>query len=345
MNRLKQIVASIGPQSQPEPVCWDLGSLHTRLMIGGKVVYNQPSCYLQQIETGSVLSLGEEALQLRGKEPPQTELVFPIQQGVVFQRQQLTTYLQAVLDRHQIRYWLPAVFPGKAAVVVPAAATSLDKKILLNIFSQIGQSNIQFVSLGSAILAKLKQNFSQSLSQYSLVVVDIGANLTDIAVFVNDKLLLAQTIDLGGEDVTDQLRRIIKQQYQLNVSWQSVEALKRELTVKILADEEAGKRNIRGVDVATNLVVTKTVELSRLRIAVEKFQQRLIHQINLAFAEIKAEMIANALENGVFLTGGGSLLVGLDQHLSQQLHTPILPSDDPYLDAVIGADLVRRLQD
>lgn len=317
----------------------DLGSLYARIMVGDKLIFNQPTCYLHSLDTDSILSIGTEALSLRDKQPPGTEIVFPIRNGVVFDKKQTIDFFHAIFKKEKISQPLPLIGRGSVIFALPSAATDLDRAVFRDVFKRVGLNQVKSLSKAKAIFNNLSSLADDKFKQSNLVILDLGYDLTEVGIFVNGAPVKLATLQFGSQTITQMIQALVKQKYSLNIGWQSAEKIKFQLPDLLQPESEKtiqSRTNIRGLDLIDNLVVTKTIRFNDFTQELQMIMLNLIAEIKLIFSQVDPSLIVSALENGVYLTGGGSLIGGLDGFISRQLQTPTYQADDPYLDVVKG---------
>ncbi|MBD3250440.1 MAG: hypothetical protein GF381_02645 [Candidatus Pacebacteria bacterium] len=348
----------------------DLGSLYTRICIRDKVVFHEPTCLLQDESSGSILSFGQDAYQLRDKLPAGVKLIFPIKQGQVADGAAALSFLKLVLAEvglQSIQLWLGL---AKGGLAVKSGASPLDRKLWSQLIRQTGVGGLK------------QKNNLVSIYDYwvrdgrvkegaSFLLMDIGDQTTDLGVVIDGQLSQAQTLEFGGQQFTEAIKSWLRQDYQLLISDHVAQSLKKSLpdlfsqkARKKGQEEQAGqevadrlqrrtgdegtiqgqragggeklKLNIRGVDLIDNLVLTKTVQIDRLSQKFDRQAEQLIKLVELALSESQTAGLVDAFDSGLYLTGGVSQLAGLADFLSIRLQTHTLVSNSAYFDTVKG---------
>jgi rod shape-determining protein MreB len=319
----------------------DWGGLYTRIMLNDELIYNQPSCFLRDTSSGSVINIGQEVLNLRDKQPPGTEIVFPVKQGSIHNKTDAVDFLQAIFKQQQVGPSLPLLGRGNVTYSCPALATNLDREVYQEVFEEVGLSQANCVTKSKAILANLSQERSELFKQFNMVTIDFGHELTELGVFVNGTVIKTQSLRFGSKRITQMIQRVVREKYGLNIGWHSAERLKFQLPnllqseVETVADD---RTNLRGVDLVDNLIITKTVRFGDFAPGLKTIMLNLVKEVKFGFSQVDPGLIVAALENGVYLSGGGTLLTGLDDFLSSHLQTPVYRSKQPYLDVIKGLD-------
>ncbi len=175
-----------------------------------------------------------------------------------------------------------------------------------------------------------------------LVVIDLGHYLTEVGIMSQERANYSHTLNFGGHNLTEAIRQVLKQKFQIQVSYQQAEELKRQLPDLINDQTQTAKTNIRGVDTSQHLITTKTISTQELAVGVRAHIDKLFHYLQRTFSQVEPERLLAAFDNGVYVTGGASRLAGIDNFLSRQLEVNIITADNPYLDMVKGLALINR---
>ncbi len=209
---------------------FDIGSFCTRVMVNDQLALNQPSCFLFNYSDQRVLSWGDEAIPMFGREPSGTEVVFPIMQGVVYDQDQFELFLKAIVDtlKQELDWaWLSR---AEAAYALPANATELDKDIIKQSLTQTGFNKISLINRASAVMASLHQARSSAAPDASIesqiVVIDLGDETTEVVIGSGGRVNFAQTIPSGGKKITAAISNKLKQEHNLVISEQQALKIK-----------------------------------------------------------------------------------------------------------------------
>jgi rod shape-determining protein MreB and related proteins len=327
------------PVLMSQSLCFDVGSFTTRVMLGSQLVYNQPTCLTIHQPTQTVVEVGTAAYGTLGKVPAAVEVVFPIKYGVISRPALATLYLRSVLkkvfaDEHR---W-PIIFGLKATLALPAAVTPVEKNIWKETLQQAGITQVRMVPRVVAIQRAIAD--SSTAMRYRCVI-DIGAQTTDIGLLSNSELIASTTIQMGGENYTQEVISLLRDEYQCEIGIQTAEKMK--FQYRLGGELKAGgtkasdyKITLRGKQVASGVPTTISVASSLLRERFTEVTRLLIAEIQTFLAQAPAEVLTAALEDGLYLTGGGSLLPGVVEMLGQELKTHYSLAKHPQEDVVKG---------
>ncbi len=328
---------------QPQVLAIDWGHFKLRLIKDGEVIFDQPSCFLFNEQSQAVLSLGNDSWENIGKTPPGSEVKFVLKEGSIYNQEYAAAFIQALWKQLNLQTSLPFLNSVKIKMALPNQATNLDKKLWTQVFSQVGAGKVLFVAKGEALLNSLPDDQRQNCD---LLLLDIGAELTELTLCVKGRAAALHTIDLGSNQLTNNIKQKLASEYGLRVSNSSVHLIKHQISSNWLQaasdqtskEAETGLRlNVRGVDSNENLVVTKTINQRSIYPLIQEWAEQLFSEIKLIFSDLDAETLVDVLSTGCLLSGGGSRLAGLDSFLADKLKTEVSLDQDPLLSVVRGA--------
>ncbi len=323
---------------------FDLGSTNTRVMMGGKVVYHQPSCLLWHQPSASVVDIGTKAVQSLDKLPPAVKVIFPIRSGVVTDTKITEQYLKAVLTKilAKPRSW-PVIMGLRAAVGVPAGQTPVERNILKTVLSNVGLGQTQYLAKPEAIYAVLQR---QANKPSHVCIIDVGSHTTEIGIFYAHECVASTTIPIGGENYTQEVLTVLKEEAHCFVGWMSAEKIKQQYRGNLVATAthpkgEEYKIVVRGKDMLTGVPLTVALSSVHLRSRFAQVTEELQAEIKTFFNQIPPELLTATIEESVYFTGGGSLLSGMVEFITLDLKCHFSLSKDPFEDVVKGLDLTQ----
>ncbi len=347
MSAVSNISAKLKTNFKRLNLAMDIGSYYTRIRADRQLIFNEPTCFLFDQQRQAVLSVGRAAEQVAGKEPTQTKVVFPIRQGVIYDQQQFHRFLQAVLQEIQSQLGWSWLSRGEVKCALPANATQFDQKVMTDSLSDIFNFlKIDLIPKSRALLNRLGRDSEPNSAGQQIVILDIGHQLTELAIGTKGFVSFSQTLNCGGSHITIAIQQCLKQQHDLLISKQQAAKIKHNLQYNFalnLAGSEISsqktaehKINIRGISLADHMVMTQTIQAQDLIAAIETELTKMSHKIKRAFSDLKSEQLISGLNNGIILTGGSSQLFGLDDYLTQELQANVMVSDQVFNDVVLG---------
>lgn len=331
-----------GSTAQKQQLFFDVGSSFTRVKLGEKLVFDQPSCIAVRQGGDVVVSIGTKAYQLLGKSAQHVEVLFPVQYGATASTKLFESFLKAVASQVlTTRSWLPWLSSHSVTVAVPDALSPVERAQFLQGFKNTHIGTVTPVSAGLAAAASLNR-----LDQTGAAVclVHIGGQTTQVTIIAAGEVISAAKFPIGGMLFTEVVQDAIRAKEQCGVSWHLAETIKKEIAYidsPILARSSKQKKmSVQGKDITTQLGKTVVASAEDFLPGFEVVLSDLLLNIRLFFAQLPTDVATTALASGLVLTGGSSVLVGLSEYLSAQLQTEASVSPAPHNDVVQGALLL-----
>ncbi|NCN82378.1 MAG: hypothetical protein GW947_00260 [Candidatus Pacebacteria bacterium] len=319
-------------------IAFDIGSTVTRVSVGDRILFQQPTCLALERETGAVVAIGTQAYSLLGKTAKQIEILFPVLAGVVADTNNLSAFLSQVLKEIKpdlSKNIQTTLFGHRGLVAYNPCSTVAQKARLQAVFQHLGLRT-QFILRPEAIAVHL----TKKQPTQSLCLIDIGGSSSICSIITNFTHVQSYEIPWGGIQLTESLQRYLAQKEQFAVGWHEAERLKRALvavfTEKTLAKYRDHKSVVRGQDLSTH--VGKTLVVSREQLA-EIVQPQAIDFLNGVtefLALLPREVVSAVLASGITLVGGGSQLPGLAELLQEKLACEVISVAHPDLACVQG---------
>lgn len=301
----------------------DLGTATVLVYVKGKgVVLNEPAVVAMDTNTGKVLAIGDEARRMIGRTPGNIVATRPLREGVIADFDVTQKMLEYFISRAIGKRLL--VKP-RIMVCVPSGVTAVEWRAVRDAAERAGGANVTVIE--EPVAAALGAGIDISKPEGSLVI-DIGGGTTDVAILSMGGIVLADSVRVGGDRFDEALIRYMKQQYNLLIGERTAEEMKLRIGTAY-----PGARNetmeVRGRDLLTGL--PKTIEVSSME-TLEAFSEPLnaiVALLRSVLEHCPPELAADIMDKGIILTGGGSLVCGLDKLLAEVTHVPAVLADDP----------------
>ena len=308
----------------------DLGSSVTKIFkIGSGIVLAEASCVAVTTGTDTVKAIGEEAKRLIGKTAEFTTIVFP-----VFEADIVNGNMAAVM----LSYFLKKIGIGRAqarrteAVFgVPCGAQDVLLDKYYRLAEACGIGSVSFVEV--PFLAAFGQNLTLSESTPAFVV-DIGGGSTNIAAISMDGIIAGVGLNIGGGNIDSHIIDTIAESFNLKIGLLSGEKVK--CTVASLYKTDNERMVVNGRDISGGRPRSVAVSSEDVYDCVRVFADKLSEYIGLVLAKLPAEVSASVWHTGIYLSGGGAKLIGLDDYLSKQLQMDVNVAEEPQMAVVLG---------
>jgi rod shape-determining protein MreB len=309
----------------------DLGTANTLVYVRGRgIVLNEPSVVALNTNTGQIVAVGVEAKRMIGRTPGNIVAVRPLKDGVIADfdvtERMLRYFIQKVHRRSHLA-------KPRIVVAVPSGITGVEQSAVKEAGHQAGARRVYIIEepMAAAIGAGLPVN-----EPTGNMVVDIGGGTTEVAVISLGGIVTSQSIRIGGDELDEAIVAFVKKEYSLALGERTAEEIKMALGSAYPLEEEL-HAEIRGRDLLSGLPKTVIVSTEDIRRAIDEPVTAIIDAVKSTLDRTPPELAADLMEQGVVLTGGGSLLHGLDARLQHETGMPIVVARDPLNCVAIGS--------
>lgn len=308
----------------------DLGSSVTKIFrIGSGVVLAEPSCVAVASGTANVKAIGEEAKRLIGKTAEYTTIVFPVFEADIVNEEMAAIMLSYFLNKAGVTPKLARRAEAVFAVPCGAQDELLDKYYRLGEKCSLG--SVHFVEV--PFLSALGQNMMLSETN-PVFVVDIGGGSTNIAAFSLDGIIAGIGLNIGGGNIDSGIIDCVAEKFNLKIGLQTSEKLKTTVGSLYTSDNETFVVN--GRDISTGRPRSVAVSSPDIYDCVKVFADKIIEYTSMILAKLPAEVSASVWRGGIFLSGGGGKLIGLDDYMARALQMDVTLADEPQMAVILG---------
>ncbi len=314
----------------------DAGSSNTRVFVGSRQIFVEPTCIAIHQATDSVVAVGKKAAGLLGKTADNIGVSFPIEHGVVAEPTAFEIFLKTLLKRAS-----PSVSPVKNLVglkgyiSIPAGASPVEQQTLREVLQAVGLSGLK---LATGIECAYHNLVSESSPTQSYGILNLGGQTAEIGIFSAGELVSGSSFKWGGVEFTSLVQEALREAYSCSIGWHAAEQVKIDLGTLQNNDHKnkARKTSVRGKNLLTQVSQTEIVTDQVLVVGFESLAQELTDQLEAFFAGLPSELVTSTLEQGLYLTGGTSKLDGLGEYLATKLKSAVHYSPQPDLDVIQG---------
>ena len=312
-------------------VAVDLGTANTVTYVRGRgVVVDEPSAIAINHRDGGIVAVGAAAKQMLGRTPGHLEVLLPLEDGTVANltacEKMLRVFLRRVSER---RWWRPRV-----VVCVPSRATELGRHAVQEAAEFAGaRKPVHLIEEPVAAAIGTGMPIGSALSN---LIVDVGGGTTEVAVLSLGGVVASASVRIAGNHFDQAIMAFCRKEYGLSVGQGTAEYVKSRYVCAWPLREE-GYVDIRGVDLVTGSPKTITVSTVELREAIEEPVHGICDAVRDTLESTPPELVADASNHGLVLTGGGALLLGFDRRLAYELGFPVRMARDPRHSVVRGA--------
>jgi rod shape-determining protein MreB len=308
----------------------DLGTVNTLVYAQDRgVVYQEPTVVAVRARTGDVVAVGHSAWEAGAENPATIRAVRPLQRGVITDFEIARRMLHAILRRvGASRFPKPRVM-----VCVPSSLTPVERRAVEDSVTGAGARSVAPVDepLAAAVGAGLP--IQEAVGN---MIVDVGGGTSEMAMVALGGMVVSRAVAAGSQDMDAAIQQHLRRRYDVAIGETTAERIKIELGSAYPASDAPNLR-VRGREVSTGLARTVTITPEEVRGVLGDTVRTIVDSTRQCLAESPPELAHDVLETGLFLTGGGALLRGLDMRLAQDCEVPVHIAEQPLTTVVTGA--------
>src|SRR5262245_54226947 len=308
----------------------DLGTVSTLVYAQDRgIVYQEPTVVAVHARTGDVVAVGRSAWEAGAENPATIRAVRPLQRGVITDFEIARRMLRAILRRvGASRFPKPRVM-----VCVPSSLTPVERRAVEDSVTGAGARSVAPVDepLAAAVGAGLP--IQEAVGN---MIVDVGGGTSEMAMVALGGMVVSRAVGAGSQDMDAAIQQHLRRRYDVSIGETTAERIKIELGSAYPASDAPSLR-VRGREVSTGLARTVTITPEEVRGVLGDTVRAIVETTRQCLAESPPELAHDVLETGLFLTGGGALLRGLDMRLAQECEVPVHITESPLTTVVVGA--------
>ena len=307
----------------------DLGTANTLVYLKNQgIIFEEPSFIAFDKRNQSIIAIGEEAKRMMGRTPQNIVVLKPINYGVITDFEATQAYLNKILEILKRDYFY--LFSPVALIGVPLNLTEVQLRGVIEAGLSVGFKKVYLVEepIAAALGGNLKIDEAKGL-----MIIDIGAGTTEIAVISLGGIVIGRSIKIAGERFNQSFLNYVRLKYNLIVGESQIEEAKKQIGSIV------GKNNyytLRGRDAITTLPKEVVVSSQDLREALQQNLEDMVDEIKDVINTTPADLVGDIVNNGIYLTGGGSLIHGLAEFLSKGINININTMENPLHTVVLG---------
>ena len=272
----------------------------------------------------TVLAVGEEARRMIGRTPGNIVAIRPLREGVISDydvtEKMLRYFIDKVVDKRGFnRFFMPRIM-----VCVPTGVTEVEKRAVEEATRQAGAREVYIIEEPIAAAIGSGIDIAQP---HGNMVIDIGGGTADIAVISLGGAVVSESIKIGGDKFDEAIVRYMKKQHNLLIGERTAEKIKIEIGCAYKREEEKSMR-ITGRNLITGLPHAITVHSSEILEALEECVEQIVVTTCIVLEKTPPELSADISDRGIIMTGGGSLLYGLDKRIEERTGIKVIVADE-----------------
>ncbi len=317
----------------------DLGTANSIIIHNDKIVVNEPSVVAIETKTEKPLAVGSKARQMEGKEPPGIRTIRPLKDGVIADfnaaEQMIRGLVKMVSPKR--RLFAPTL---RMVVCIPSGSTEVEVRAVRDSSEHAGGRDVYMIY--EPMAAALGIGLDVEAPQGNMIV-DIGGGTTEIAVISLGGIVCNRSIRIAGNDLTADIQEHMGRVHNLKVGTRMAEQIKIRVGSALSELEDAPEDFIvYGPNKMTALPMEVPVSYQEVAHCIEKSISKMETAILAALEITPPELYADIVKNGIYLTGGGALLRGLDKRLTDKIGIQFHVAEDPLLAVAKGTGVALK---
>ncbi|MBC1421867.1 rod shape-determining protein MreB [Listeria seeligeri] len=312
----------------------DLGTANVLIHVKGRgIVVNEPAVVAINNKTGEVLAVGTEARDMVGRTPGDITAIKPMKDGVIADFDIVQEMLRFFIQKLNLKTFFSR---PRILICCPTNITSVEQKAIREVAEKSGGKQVfleeepKVAAIGAGM---------EIFEPTGNMIIDIGGGTADVAVLSMGDIVTSQSVKVAGNKWDSDILNYIKRKYNLLIGERTAENIKITIgTASRGAKEET--MDIRGRDLVSGLPKTISITSAEVEEAIHDSLNLMVLAAKQVLEQTPPELSADIIDRGVIMTGGGSLLHGLDDLMSEQLKVPVLITENPLDVVALGTGIL-----
>lgn len=326
-----------------QQLAMDLGTANTVIMMDDKIVLDEPSIVAIDKNTGKPIAFGQKARMMHGKTHSNIQTVRPLKDGVIADfnaAEQMIRGFLKMINHKRTMFFTPSL---KLVVCIPSGSTEVEIRAVRDSAEHAGGRDVYLIYEPMAAAIGIGIDVEAPTGN---MVVDIGGGTTEIAVISLGGIVINESIRVAGDVFTSEIQQYMRQQHSIKIGELTAEEIKIKVGAAISELEEYPDPYIvKGPNQMTAHPVEVSVTSHEIAHGIDKSLMKIESAIIQVLEQTPPELYADIVQNGIYLTGGGALLRGLDKRLYDKINIPFYVSEDPLRAVARGTSIALKNTD
>lgn len=329
----------MNPFKLTQDVAIDLGTANTIIIINGQIKYNAPSIVALDTRDGKLIAVGHQAQLMEGKTPDTIKTVRPLRDGVIADfnaaEQMIRGMIKLAMNKRTL--FSPQL---RMVVGVPSGSTEVEIRAVRDSSEHAGGREVYMLYEPMAAAIGIGIDV---LAPNGNMVIDIGGGSSEIAVISLGGLVTNNSIRVAGNDLTHDIVEYMRRQHNIKIGAPTAEKIKMMVgSALTVLDNPPEDYLVKGPNLMTSLPMEVPVSYQEIAHCLERTIAKIETAVLSGLEQTPPELYADIVENGIYLTGGGALLRGLDKRLQDKIGIKFHVADDPLLSVAKGTGIALQ---
>ena len=310
----------------------DLGTANTLIWLKGRgIIINEPSIVARSVHDEKIVAVGQEAKDMVGKTHRDLETIRPLQDGVIADFNMTDGMLQGFIRKINLN----RLARPRMVLCVPSGVTAVEQSAVKDSGQRANAREVYLIEEPVAAAIGIGLDISKPIGN---IIVDIGGGTTEIAVIALNGVVTKEAIRIAGDEMDEAIILWFRSEHKLEIGLPTGEAIKKSvgsaMRIKPITIFVKGRDLVSGIP--------KTIEVSsdEIRQAMKDPINSIVEAVKYALEKTPPELASDILDRGIIMTGGGSLLKGIDQIIRERTNVPVNVAEEPLLSVVRGTGIV-----
>jgi len=310
----------------------DLGTANTLVYIKGKgVLINEPSIVAKSVHDDKIIAVGYEAKAMVGRAHSGIETVRPLRDGVIADFNMTDGLLQGFINKINMN----RLARPRMVICVPSGVTEVERRAVRDSGERANAREVHLIEEPVAAAIGIGLDISKPIGN---IIIDIGGGTTEIAVIALNGVVTKEAIRVAGDEMDEAIIQWFRNEHKLDIGSSTAENIKKSVgsAMRVNAENIA----VKGRDLVSGIPKTIEVSSDEIRQSLKDPINAIVEAVKRALERTPPELSADILDRGILMTGGGSMLKGIDQLIRERTNGPVNVAEEPLLSVVKGTGKV-----
>jgi len=319
----------------------DLGTANTLIIQDGKVVIDEPSIIAINRKTGETIAVGSRAMQMHEKTHEDIRTIRPLKDGVIADFQAAESLIEGLINmiEGKRRFFTHL----KMVICIPSGITEVEKRAVFDSADHVDSKETYLIHEPMAAALGIGLDVEEPIGN---MVIDIGGGTTEIAVIALSGIVCDQSIRTAGDEFNSDIMNFMRKEHNMLIGERTAEQIKIHVGSALQTlDNPPPDYAVNGRDLMTGIPRQIKVSYQEVALALDKSVAKIEEAVLKALEATPPELASDIYKTGLYVTGGGALLRGLDKRIAQKTKLPVHVAEDPLRAVVRGTGIALKNTD
>lgn len=319
----------------------DLGTANTLIIQDGKIVVDEPSIIAINRKSGETIAVGNRAMQMHEKTHEEIRTIRPLKDGVIADFQAAEAMIEGLIN--MIEGKRKFFTHLKMVICIPSGITEVEKRAVFDSADHVDSKETYLIHEPMAAALGIGLDVEEPIGN---MVIDIGGGTTEIAVIALSGIVCDQSIRTAGDEFNTDIMNFMRKEHNMLIGERTAEQIKIHVGAALQnLENPPPEYAVNGRDLMTGIPRQIKISHQEIAIALDKSVSKIEEAVLKALEATPPELASDIYKTGLYLTGGGALLRGLDKRIAQKTKLPVHVAEDPLRAVVRGTGIALKNTD